>query len=76
MIPISSERRPSFIGGRLSPEIPSFTLFSRFPYDIYQAKVADYDVRLKAVLDRLTAASDKPVGKLPRARHTTRLSLR
>jgi hypothetical protein len=32
MIPISSERRPSFIGGRLSPEIQSFTLFSRFPY--------------------------------------------
>ena len=41
-------------------------------YDIYQAKVADCDVRLKAVLDRLKAASDKPVGKLPPARHTTK----
>ena len=41
-------------------------------YDIYQAKVADCDVRLKAVLDRLKAASGKPVGKLPPARHTTK----
>ncbi len=30
-------------------------------YDIYQAKVADCDVRLKVVLDRLKAASDKPM---------------
>ena len=41
-------------------------------YDIYQAKVADCDVRIKAVLDRLKAASGKPVGKLPPARHTTK----
>jgi hypothetical protein len=30
-------------------------------YDIYQAKVADCDVRLKVILDRLKAASDKPM---------------
>ena len=41
-------------------------------YDIYQANVADCDGRIKAVLDRLQAASDKPVGKLPPARHTTK----
>jgi transposase len=41
-------------------------------YDIYQAKVAACDVRLKVVLDRLKAAGDKPVGKLPPARHTTK----
>ena len=40
-------------------------------YDIYQAKVADCDERIEAVLERLKAASGKPAGKLPPARHTT-----
>ena len=48
-------------------------------YDVYQAKVADCDVRIKVVLDRLRAASDgsgertqKPDAKLPPARHRTK----
>jgi hypothetical protein len=30
-------------------------------YDIYQARVADCDVRLEVILDRLKAAIDKPM---------------
>jgi transposase len=41
-------------------------------YDIYQAKAAECDVRIKAVLDRLKAAIAKPAGKLPPARHTAK----
>ena len=37
-------------------------------YDIYQAKVADCDERIEAVLKRLKEASAKPAGKLPPAR--------
>ena len=41
-------------------------------YDIYQAKVAECDLRIKAVLDRLKASIAKPAGKLPPARHTAK----
>jgi hypothetical protein len=41
-------------------------------YDIYQAKAAECDLRMKAVLDRLRAAIAKPAGKLPPARHTAK----
>src|SRR6266852_4040504 len=41
-------------------------------YDVYQTKVADCDVRIKAVLDRLKAAASEPARKLPPARHTTK----
>jgi transposase len=41
-------------------------------YDLYQTKVTDCDVRIKAVLDRLKAAIAKPSVKLPPARHTTK----
>jgi hypothetical protein len=41
-------------------------------YDVYQTKVADCDVRIKAVLDRLKAAATEPARKLPPARHTTK----
>jgi transposase len=41
-------------------------------YDVYLAKVADCDARIKAVLERLRATAINPVGKLPPARHTTR----
>lgn len=41
-------------------------------YDIYQEKVEECDARIKAVLGRLKAASDKPVGALPAARHRTK----
>jgi transposase len=41
-------------------------------YDVYQTKVADCDVRIRAVLDRLKALIAKPAGKLPPARHTTK----
>ena len=40
-------------------------------YDIYQAKVADCDMRIAAVLERLKAASPKPVAPLPPPRHNT-----
>jgi hypothetical protein len=30
-------------------------------YDIYQARGADCDVRLEVILDRLKAATDKPM---------------
>jgi transposase len=39
-------------------------------YDLYQTKVADCDIRIKAVLDRLKAQIAKPAGKLPPARQT------
>lgn len=38
-------------------------------YDIYQAKAAECDLRMKAVLDRLKASIAKPAGKLPPPRH-------
>lgn len=41
-------------------------------YDIYQAKIADCDDRIKIVLDRLKAAAPKPVRALPPARHRTK----
>jgi transposase len=41
-------------------------------YDVYLAKVADCDARIKAVLERLRATAAHPVGELPPARHTTR----
>lgn len=48
-------------------------------YDVYQAKVAACDARIKAVLDRLNAAGtgtrvtgDKVTTKLPPARHRTK----
>jgi transposase len=41
-------------------------------YDIYQAKVAECDMRMKAVLDRLKASIVKPAGKLPPPRHTAK----
>jgi transposase len=41
-------------------------------YDIYQAKVTECDMRMKAVLDRLKASIAKPAGKLPPARHTAK----
>jgi transposase len=41
-------------------------------YDLYQTKVADCDIRIKAVLDRLKAQIPKQAGKLPPARQTTK----
>ena len=38
-------------------------------YDAYQAKVADCDLRIEAVLERLRDAAAKPAGRLPPARH-------
>jgi transposase len=38
-------------------------------YDVYQAKVADCDSRIEAVLGRLGDTAAKPVGRLPPARH-------
>ena len=40
-------------------------------YDADQAKVADGDVRIEAVLERLRHAAAKPVGRLPPARYRT-----
>jgi transposase len=41
-------------------------------YDLYQMKVTDCDIRIKAVLDRLKAQLSKPAGKLPPARQATK----
>ncbi|MBC7908753.1 MAG: IS110 family transposase [Rhodospirillaceae bacterium] len=41
-------------------------------YDVYREKVEECDARIKAVLGRLKAASDKPAGTLPAARHRTK----
>ena len=41
-------------------------------YDVYQTKVAACDGRIKAVLERLREAGDKPASELPAARHATR----
>src|SRR3954454_11037343 len=38
-------------------------------YDVYQAKLADCDARIEQVLGRLQAASERPAGRLPPARH-------
>jgi transposase len=38
-------------------------------YDAYQAKLADCDARIEQVLGRLRAASGRPAGRLPPARH-------
>jgi transposase len=38
-------------------------------YDAYQAKMADCDARIEQVLGRLRAASGRPAGRLPPARH-------
>ncbi len=38
-------------------------------YDAYQAKLADCDARIEQALGRLRAASARPVGHLPPARH-------
>ena len=43
-------------------------------YDVYQAKVADCDVRIEAVLKRLRKASSTPVGKPPTVRTTQKQS--
>jgi hypothetical protein len=43
-------------------------------YDVYQAKVALCDVRIKAVLKRLQKASSGPAGKLPPVRTTKKQS--
>src|SRR4051812_43975895 len=38
-------------------------------YDVHQAKLADCDARIEQVLGRLQAASERPAGRLPPARH-------
>ena len=38
-------------------------------YDAYQGKLADCDARIEQVLGRLRAASGRPAGRLPPARH-------
>jgi transposase len=38
-------------------------------YGSYQAKLADCDARIEQVLGRLRAASERPAGRLPPARH-------
>lgn len=38
-------------------------------YDLYQEKVGECDARIRRVLGRLKAASNKPAGNLPAARH-------
>ena len=40
-------------------------------YDVYQAKVAECDVRIQAVLDRLQAECPVPTAPLPAPRHRT-----
>ena len=41
-------------------------------YDVYQAKVAECDARIEAVLKQLKTASHKPAEPLPAGRHNTR----
>jgi len=41
-------------------------------YDFYQTKVAECDVRIQAVLERLRDLAPAPMGKLPPARHKTK----
>ncbi len=41
-------------------------------YDFYQAKVAECDTRIQAVLERLRQAAPISAGKLPPARHKTK----
>lgn len=41
-------------------------------YDLYRQKVEECDAQIKVVLERLKAASDKPVGTLPAPRHRTK----
>lgn len=41
-------------------------------YDFYQTKVAECDVRIQAVLERLRDVAPAPMGKLPPARHKTK----
>lgn len=59
--------RPRFSGNALGPACGVVEL-----YDIYQAKVAECDMRMKAVLDRLKASIVKPAGKLSPPRHTAK----